>query len=882
MNIFRSIAVSSMRRNRTRSIVTIIGVILSVAMFTAITTMGATLLNHLQRVAAYDHGTYYVAFNALPAQELDRMRKDTDVEMLTAGEILGYADLRADAALSPLYTYVLAMDETFPQEMPVHLTYGRLPQNAGEIILPEHLNAHLDTAYKVGDSLTLALGDRVMKDGAVLTQSDAIYEETLRVREMRTYSVVGIYERPDFEGYDDPGYTALTVADGSAGSGVYDAYARTSYSDYDRIQEFYERYHAASTTVNGNYLMTQGSFRYENYDSFVGMFAGILIFLIMLGAVSLIYSAFSISVSERTRQFGLLASVGATRKQLHRTVLYEAGVVFLIGAPLGLLAGVGGIYLTLQLLREQFLSMFGYGITLQFHVSAASLLIAAAVGLLTVLISAVIPARRAMRVTAIEAIRQSRDVKVSKRDIADGKLAYRLFGLPGMLSKKYFRRSRKKYRATIVSLAMSVVLFVSASTYAMYLTETVEVSTERYPFDLAYALDEITPEKLDELTRELQADANIDTLRYASFASIGVDMHDEDYSAGFKQYAKHALEVADYDPRQVASQNATIVYADAQTFAELLKDAGLTREEYDKVGGGILKAGNINEVYYNRDGDRRYVYNGSVLDSAVRELTIIIPETPDGYQYTHSARRMEADGEVLVSYYWSNDGGEELVLPAVTQQSSIAGKTDLNPIGANDRIVLFMPFRDAQAGSMVQLLLNCKDADAAAKSLETGIRKLGLEYDSSAVHNPASQKRDEMNALTIVQVFSYGFIILISLICVANVFNTVSTNVATRRRDFAMLRSVGMTRGGLNRMMNYECILYGLRALLLGLPLTALLAWLMHNASGEIYSSEKFVSIPALLIAVCSVFAVVFASMMYAMRKIKKDNPVDALKAENT
>ena len=100
--------------------------------------------------------------------------------------------------------------------------------------------------------------------------------------------------------------------------------------------------------------------------------------------------------------------------------------------------------------------------------------------------------------------------------------------------------------------------------------------------------------------------------------------------------------------------------------------------------------------------------------------------------------------------------------------------------------------------------------------------------------------------------------------------------------EFAMLRSVGMTRLGLNRMMNYECLLYGFRALAFGVPLSGLMTVLIYEAVGQAVSSSFQVPWSAVAVAVCSIFAVVFSTMLYAMGRIKRENPIDALKNENT
>ncbi len=166
----------------------------------------------------------------------------------------------------------------------------------------------------------------------------------------------------------------------------------------------------------------------------------------------------------------------------------------------------------------------------------------------------------------------------------------------------------------------------------------------------------------------------------------------------------------------------------------------------------------------------------------------------------------------------------------------------------------------------------------------TGVQTCALPIsmsDNVFCNDFAASEENDRNLLTTIDVFAYGFITLISLISVANVFNTISTNVALRRRDFAMLRSVGMRKSDMNRMTNYECLLYGVRALVYGLPISFLLSYWIWKISASIMVSAFQIPWSAVAIAIGSVFFVVFSTMLYAMHKIKKDNPIDALKSEN-
>lgn len=876
MSIFHRVAVQSMRKNRTRTIVTIIGVILSAAMFTAVTTFAGTLLHHLQRSVAYQSGTYYFSLLDVDAATAEAVAKDKQTETLTAAQVLGYAKVASVNENKP-FLYVHGMDESYTDLLPVHLIAGRLPENSAELVVPEHLDYDGEVTLALGETVTLEFGIRSYQ-GAPLWQNNMYFPgepEDFSPAMTRTYTVVGISERADYEDYSAPGYLALTCADSTIETDVYDLYVRTTSYDTEALNAFMDRYTFSAGNVNWDYLMALGNYKYDNFTGFVTVFVGVLVFLILLGSVSMIYSAFSISVSERTKQFGLLSSVGATRKQLRATVLHEAAIVCLIGIPLGLLAGCGGMWVTISLLGDKLTGMFGGasngGLTMQYHVSALSLISAAIIAILTVFLSAIIPARRAMKVTAIEAIRQSRDVSVKGRDVRSGKLTYKLFGLPGMLSKKYFRRSRKKYRATIFSLAMSVLLFVSAGTYGMYLTDSVEGVSGTTPYDLNYSSSLVSMADYETLLPDLR---QADGIKTAVVAALRV----ENAAFGTDRLAESYVKFRNGAP-ELSQTEIALFYLDEESFNSILSHCGLTRAEYDANAGAIVCNRVISNLY-SPDGDERVTYQGALLDETQTVVDLIDSSAPENEQYEFT----EYTENGWVSHYTSTETGEKITRPAQMQTLSVLAYTDEDLFGTNrDSIYLYLPYSALDEEIPPELYCTVSDNDAAQASIAEVFAQHGVSYRRNRLYNALDEQRTASNMLTVVRVFSYGFITLISLICVANVFNTISTNIALRRRDFAMLRSVGMTRGGLNRMVCFECGLYGFRALLIGLPLSAALTYLLYRAAtGMYYNNDFHLSWSSVLIASLSVFLVVFVSMMYAMRKVKKDNPIDALKEENT
>ena len=495
MNILHKITLRSLLRNKTRTLVTIIGVILSAAMITAVTTFISSLQGYMYNNVVYQSGDWHGVYYGMDSEQLAQLQASEAVELSYAAQVLGYAELEGGSNEDKPYLYLLAGDADFFQHMPVHVTAGRLPQNADEILIPQHVSENGGVRFTLGSSITLAVGQRVLREGTAyddtpLQQHNPYQQdEELLVQTQRSYTIVGFYERPDFEDYSAPGYTVLTCMEAADTAGAsYDGYFRLNnpreiYSD----SLFDGQFSALASSINRDLLMMSGYSRYDSFYRVVYSLAAILIGLIMFGSISLIYNAFAISVSERTRQFGLLSSVGATRRQIRRSVFFEALVVSLVGIPLGILSGILGIGVTLHYVGGKFGSLFGAsGISLSLHVSVAAVIIAAIVALVTVLISAWVPSKRAMRISAIEAIRQSNDISIKAKKVRTSKLTYKLFGLEGMIARKHFKRNRKKYRATVVSLFMSVVLFISASSFCTYMTDAVSGVFETYDYDIQY------------------------------------------------------------------------------------------------------------------------------------------------------------------------------------------------------------------------------------------------------------------------------------------------------------------------------------------------------------------------------------------------------------
>lgn len=897
MNVFNKVTLQSLKKNKTRTIVTIIGIILSAAMICAVTTFASSIYNYAYENAVYVDGNWHGSAEDVDLKTYELIKNESKIEDYVYAQQLGYAKVDGCTNENKPYLFVLGASDGFNEMMPVHITSGKYPTSATEILIPEHLYVNGGVELKIGDTIELALGKRML-DGYSMGQNNPFYVydennetvpsgEELVVEDTRSYTIVGFYERPSFENYTAPGYTAITIADKDAG----EQYSYNVWFKMNKIKEVYSfiEDNQLPGRTNSSVLRYSGVSRYEGFNSMIISLAVIVIALIMFGSIALIYNAFSISVAERTKQFGLLSSVGATKKQLRRMVITEALMVSVVGIPLGILAGVGGIGVTLIFVGNKFQALVGYPIPLKLSVSTVSLVIAVAIALLTVLISAIVPSKRATKVSAIEAIRQSKDINAKIKKVRTSKLIYKIFGLPGMLANKYYKRSRKKYRATVLSLFMSVVLFVSAAAFTNALTESVSDSFGSVGYDiLIYGYEnEFIKATTDDLLNELKNDKGVNQVAYTQGSSFFVALPSDEVSKDFLDYYTKAEHLAVSQVKDVGVYT-NFKFVDDEAYRELLRTYKLNEEEYFNPNAPKAVAVDGRVIFDSVLG--KYT-NYNVLKSEDADITITIQREFEGYYLDREI--VDEDGNFLYVFENMKNPGDSMTLTkeeAYEEKSAEIGKIIYDApfyLDVNSRLALIYPMSLRDSVLSAEILLDSgynyyitTDTHVETMSaVDETLSDLGLA--KLRVHDIAAQEEENRNIVTIIQVFAYGFIVLISLIAAANVFNTISTNIALRRREFAMLKSVGMTAKGFNRMMNFECILYGTRALLFGLPVSVGISYLIHLAVSEGYQKDFTLPWVALGIAVLSVFLVVFVTMMYSMSKIKKDNPIDALKNEN-
>lgn len=939
MNILSKVTWKAMKNNKTRTIVTIIGIILSAAMFMAVTTAAFSGLDFVIRGYAYTDGDYFVAFDGLTDSEVDELQSKETVAHLADFKLLGYAGIveREDTTTGYLDEfYVAAVNQTFFEKMPVHLLEGRFPQNSKEIIVPESYVEH----FKL-NGVTVAVNDEVtqmVQTRLVDTPDSTMYNEYPYEEWEESYTIVGIYEDQHFPVTNQYLRSVLTVDDGNQHAHLYHrVFIKTSPAKaaYDLEKEAF----GTDSNVNTGYLRFFGATRYENINAIIGCLVAILIGIIMVASVSSIHNAFSISVSERTKQFGLLSGVGATRKQIRRSVLFEAGVVCLFGIPLGLIAGYVGVAFVLVSMNDVFKSLFSFGGVVDMIpvLSLPAALIATAVCIVTVYISAWIPSKRATKVTAIDAIRQTTDYKATTKMVRAGKLTGKLFGLPGLMSRKYYKISRKKYRSTIVSLTVSLVLFVVASYFSSMLAATFASAASVRNFDVL-----LTPYNESGVAKceEIRSHPGVGKAVFVDWNYFDAVIATKDYSEEYLDIQRQKAEMY-YDKTLNGNYDFASVmtyYLEDEEFFSYLKEHKLDASKYEDPENPtalVLIADYRTPLHTNEKGETvQYIYHCSPVSDSLEKLTLTNVAVPynafeGGPVSGFSTRDMVTDEGVIVLEFRATEADSEGVFRPTGEIKYLAAVHETNAEGQvvcnyysydpetkevgstvlhtdektmhrtvrlGDRIE-DVPFGTDVDLSSISIILPMSAYKASPTDDMPGIPNMALkvddydsvkailqEYDTDGLYvdDYLSNEMNQRGLVRMIRIMSFGFIILISLISITNVFNTISTNIMLRKRDFGMLRSVGMRNRDIYRMMVYECLLYGSRTLLWGVPVSIALSYGCYRIMSTTYIAQFEISILELLLAASIIFAVVAITMFYAVSKLRKDNPIDAIRMENT
>ena len=861
MNLLKKLTIKNLKLNKKRTIVTIIGIMLSVALITAVATMYASGLKSLIVYEKYVKGDFHVEFMDVPSDDVKTIKNNNGVENVYLTQEIGYAPLKDSKNSGKPYAYVMGFDKGALENLSIRLTSGRLPQNEDEIIIPTHLKTNGRMDIENNKEITLEVGERVSGTYKLnqYVGYDADIEKIINTKQ-KTYKIVGVYERSatNIEPYIAPGYTFISYIDDNNFTGNVNVYAKYNkvgsknhikvtadiigvnaefldkfyYGSYDNEEELIrvrEELDKARYEIDINgYLIALETDPISNSGiGNLGYVVIVVCIIIVFTSVFCIKNSFDISITEKIKQYGMLRSIGATKKQIKNNVFYEATILGLIGIPLGLLLGFIASYILIIVCNILLKDSLTDGLNMVLSYSVISYIVAILLGIITIYLSALKSARKASKISPIDSIRNSANIKLNSKKLKVPKLINKIFGVGGEISYKNIKRNKKSYRATIVSLTISVLVFISLTYFMNAFMSEIKKEVSASEYNINY---NITTKEDKNIINKINQTVKLDNIKNYSIIRT---------TNGTFNNPKYNIE------HENINDNIYIVSIGEEAYKKYLKSLNLN---YDDVKDkGIL----VDEIEYD-------IFNEEKLITKHDRL----------YKYN------KGDIVSMNLYIEPNETNINLSIGAIS---------DVRPFGLqrNDADV-YIVVSDEYYDRINAVSSNYDvyfDSTNASK-LQDDIDKI-LKDERYHIDNKEENVRIMRNLILLIGIFLYGFITVITLISVTNIFNTITTSMELRKPEFAMLKSVGMTSKEFNRMIRLESIFVCIKSLIFGIPIGLAISYVIYLLLSQ--NEDLKFEIPFNGIIISSIFVLLLISilMKYSISKINKQNTIETIRNEN-
>ena len=948
MNLMKKLTLKNLKLNRKRTIVTIVGIILATALLSALVTLVSSFQYSMIEYQKQKGGDFHVKFSGVKMSELSEFKNNRNIESTFETMGMGFAKLNGCKNEDKPYAYVMATDEAGFERGCFNLIEGRMAKNEDEIVIPRHLKTNGRIDIKVGDEITLDIGKRYDSNTESVISENIAYEheaETLADTVTKQYKVVGIMERPGYgmEDYSAAGYTFVTYSDELAAIDngtkseaseadttltVYSRYTQKALRNKDAVtadiigvdEKLFEKANDSSVEMSAEesdrFLKEMENAKYDIYingflisyecvfpidGTFKALFtvAAVVALIIILTSVYCIKNSFNISITEKIRQYGMLASVGATRRQIKSSVKTEAAMLGVVGIPVGTMSGILASLILVKVVNA--LSAGWLNFALSFHTSLPALILAVILSIATIYFSATGSARRAAKVTPLEAIRNTKEIKIKSAKLKTPAIIGRIWGIGGVISYKNIKRNNKKYRTTVTSIVICSVTFIVISYFMSMAFSRVGMSYASVDYNIGINMSckkDLDIEKLSKLLSGIEGAED-----YLVGAGYYFDVDKPEYT---KEYGEYCGQL--YDDSEDVSQEFLITVLDDKSYDKYASDAGIKNAAAGAilVNKGTFDVYNENSSKYVKKEMELYKYKAgdtiecgyNVYDDASSDDNAAEGDTESS---TDDNNAVEGDTE---SGTEDNSGyvDEETINNGVrkTVDVTIAGVTDKVPIGYKSysyATLLFMNqkgfeslWADGKSGNEFKpghasysAYVVAENADEYQDTFEKETEG-NTEYSqiSFYVSNLDKEMRDEKSLFTLLGVFAYGLIVVIALIGITNIINTLSTGMELRSREFATLRSIGMTDKQFVGMVRLESVFISVKALVIGVPLGILISYLlcvmMNRMDDAIIYEPPY---KAIILCIVVVIMLIYAIMKLSMTKLRHNNIIETIKNEN-
>ncbi|MCR5196408.1 MAG: ABC transporter permease [Pseudobutyrivibrio sp.] len=856
MNIVSKLTLRHLGANKKRTVVTTFGIVASTALMTAILVGLFSFFRFAGDVAEKKDGCWHGYVNNITDQQLEDLQNDDRI-----GEV-GFTDdtkeitgliVKSDAKPRFKIGNIRHMDATAAKWYVTTEYDGTLPVNSNEVAVEEEFLKDNNLNLSIGDKLEFEEGSRYLEnsDGGkdVFAGVYVSNEKFAKVSDETCVITAILHGNQATSNWDvirglDSNFKSdkrvaiftLKELDIHSITTIRDIMADCGITDYGRNNEY----------LAGN-LCIEG---WGNNAGPILKIIGTMIGIVMVASIVLIYNAFSMSLTERIKYLGMLASVGATRRQKRLSVYFEGLILGIVGIPLGIAAGILGSYATLDIVGGMLIesdifsgteAMTG-GIPLRAPILL--LVVVAILSAITIAISAIKPAHMASKIMPIDALRETNTVKVKAKKLKVSKLVRKIFGYEGELAYKNIKRNGKKGKVIIATITISIVTFLSIDYF-----DTIFEKSNIYSDDISYQVSVTAAySDKDRLREDIENTKGVDG--FYSYESVLYYFEKEawmgdNWECPNREILNPDFLADDYKALEGKVRRIALVIIDDKMFTEYIEQNGLSKEDYfgEQLNGVI-----VNNLYH--DEKTEGLFNNKILG---QKLCYDNPENnPPAVTITGLVKY---DKNSTVSNLCPNET-ISIVVPSSMYYERMSKIVDPDELTYTYAIM-------------------CKNPEKMEKTfydmLERG------EYKAYSCYNITKLAQGIRTLSTALKTAVYGFSSLLTLIVIANIVNTISTGVLLRRKEFAMYRSVGMTDGGFKKMLVLETILYGLKALGLGLPISVLISFLMHRTMTNLVM-PFMLNWTSYILVIIVVFAVVSLSMLLSSAKVKKDNIIETLK----
>ena len=894
MKVLNELSVKDLRLNKKRSIVIIIGIILSTALICGVAGLITSFQKTFVETAKNSQGNYHAILYDVPKDELKYIEENRSIEDYYLSEELGYSYLANGKTSTgeeekPLVN-IISMNDKFLNNMAINVQDGRLPENDSELAISTRINEKFKTNYKVGDTITLNVGEL---KGTLENQNANYYDEeqtkktdgTEQTTEneivnvtSKTYKIVGIIERPTttIEPYEADWFTVITkmqtinkkaniavlytkpndyVKNTESINQMVIAKSGTKENDFNRVNGLDKTYksYKYKIKINKELLSFQGASLDDDTLRTIYGLGAFIMGIVLVSSVFVIRNGFAISITERLKQYGMLSSIGATKKQIKKSVYFEGFILGIIGIPLGILSGIFAIYILVNVVNYILKDYVSSGTLLTYGISWAAIVVSIIVSVVTIWLSCRNSAKKASKITPIEAIRSSEDVKLKAKKIKCPKIITKIFKTGGEIAYKNLKRSKKKYRTTVISIIVSVVIFIAISSFIQYgFKMSSAYYTEKDYNYVVYAYTSASPEDTEEFAKEQAKNLKMLT-DISNLPDVGEVSINKSNSFEMNMDEKHKAELTEY------GKDIKARYSESNSDQEQIDTINiisLSKNEYENY---LKKIGGDYETY--KDGAILIDNNINTNDQGKRI---------QGSMYTWKK------GDTVTGKIGDKEYNVKIV-----------ARTEERPKGVNIMynynafFIVSEEFINKTGYETASLYAQSNDAYKLDEEVEQYKNDNNLTNSNLNTFNMEKSVKAENAVILVISIFLYGFIGVITLIGITNIFNTITTNMNLRKKEFAMLKSIGMTRKEFNRMIRLESIFYGVKSLIIGIPIGLVLSYGMYNVFRNSMEMEYVLPYKSIVVAVIFVAVVIGIIMRYSMSKINKQNIIETIRNDN-